>query len=61
MYVFHSCAKKEGEEENCTPEKENRSPHELSTQAVSPAAAAAAAAAAAPHHQLLRGACLYGL
>ena len=45
MYFFHSYAKKEGEEEKCTSEKENRSPHELSTQAV-PAAAAAAAAAA---------------
>ena len=33
MYFFRSCAKKEGEEEKRTSEKENRCPLELSTHA----------------------------
>ena len=65
MYFFRSCAKKEGEEEKRTSEKEKHSLLELLTQArpyiPTVPAAAAAAVAAAPHYQLLRGAYLYGL
>ena len=50
MNFFRSRAKKEGEEEKRTSEKENRSTLELYDYIVP---AAAAAAAAAPHHQLL--------